>query len=54
MPKIAQEAAGAWVPAGSLANGRHEHSATLRSDGRVLIVGDTRLGCLIQDYANLA
>lgn len=39
IPVVAQEAASAWVPAGSLAVGRHEHSATLLSDGRVLVVG---------------
>jgi N-acetylneuraminic acid mutarotase len=39
MPKAALEAAGTWVPAGSLVDGRHEHTATLLSDGRVLIVG---------------
>ena len=39
MPKMALEAAGTWVPAGTLADGRHGHTATLLSDGRVLIVG---------------
>ena len=42
MPKMALEAAGTWVPAGSLAEGRHSHTATPLSDGRVLIVGGTQ------------
>jgi hypothetical protein len=39
MPTMALEAASTWVPAGSLAYGRHAHTATLLSDGLVLIVG---------------
>jgi hypothetical protein len=39
-----QEMLGVWSPAGSLLVGRHNHTATLLSDGRVLIIGG------IQDY----
>ena len=34
-----QEITGAWVSVGSLTDGRHDHSATLLQDGRILIVG---------------
>ena len=39
VPQAAQTAVGTWVPAGNLADGRHGHTATLLSDGRILIVG---------------
>lgn len=38
-PQVAQTSVGTWVPGGNLADGRHGHTATLLSDGRILIVG---------------
>jgi N-acetylneuraminic acid mutarotase len=37
--EMAQQGGAVWVPAGSLADGRHNHVATLLPDGRVLVVG---------------
>lgn len=39
IPKMALEATGNWLPATSLTHGRHDHTATLLADGRVLVVG---------------
>ena len=38
-PKIIYEFAGVWFTAGTLVDGRHNHTATLLFDGRVLVVG---------------
>jgi hypothetical protein len=37
--EMATDPTGIWIPMGSLTEGRHEHTATVLSDGRVLVVG---------------
>ena len=37
VPSKGREDVFTWVPAGALTDGRHAHTATLLSDGRVLI-----------------
>jgi N-acetylneuraminic acid mutarotase len=39
IPKIIQEFTGVWFTAGTLVDSRHDHTATLLPDGRVLVVG---------------
>jgi hypothetical protein len=50
---VRAQAAGAWIATGPLNHARAGHTATLLSDGRVLVTGGVGTGFLASDTAEL-